>query len=63
MRYNPETERGITLEEINQQCWAAVERGRQNDGLLHFEEPALVWDCQNGGWIAGYKPCALAVPF
>jgi hypothetical protein len=63
MRYNPETERGITLDDINAQCWAAVENARKNDGLLHFEEPTLVWDCSNGGWVAGSKPVALPVPF
>ena len=47
MRYNPETERGITLEQISHSCWRAVD---------HLTTPRAavqtrVWDCANGGWI------------
>ena len=42
MRYNPDTERGILLENID--C-SIPEAPRL------CAEPAEVWDCQNGGWI------------
>jgi hypothetical protein len=48
MRYNPETERGILLDEVNRQCWQAVERRQsENPQPIGF---ARVWDCRNGGW-------------
>ena len=48
MRYNPETERGILLDEINRQCWQAVDQRRSHKPIL--PSPARVWDCQVGGW-------------
>jgi len=48
MRYNPETERGILLNDVNRQCWQAVDQRRnENPTLITL---ARVWDCRNGGW-------------
>ena len=59
MRYNPETERGITLDQINEQCWGAVARSAGPT------EPALcrVWDCTNGrGWITTVQSVPIGRP-
>lgn len=58
MRYNPETERGITLEKINQQCWAAVE----SLGEPTAYAPAKVWSCGTGGWITTLQPVPAGRP-
>jgi len=48
MRYNRETERGIQLEEINRQCWSAVNSRPQQQSAE--PAPTKVWDCFAGGW-------------
>lgn len=52
MRYNPDTERGLSLEAINLECWEAVNRSLWDPSRTHLQPTiARVWDCQNGGWI------------
>lgn len=51
MRYNPETERGLTLEQISHSCWQAVD----HLPLRLVPTPDRVWDCQRGGWIETRK--------
>jgi hypothetical protein len=58
MRYNPETERGITLEQISQQCWAAVTNNQPELTAI----PARVWDCRNGGWIQTLQTTPIGRP-
>ena len=48
MRYNYETERGIQLDEINRQCWNAVNSRPQQQPAE--PAPTKVWDCFAGGW-------------
>lgn len=46
MRFNPDTERALNLEEIATQCKNAVISAAPS------EQPAMKyqWDCQLGGW-------------
>ena len=45
MRFNPETERGLTIEGIAEQCRQAISR------IPSSTRPhAQVWDCQAGRW-------------
>ena len=45
MRYNPDTERGILIEDIAAQCRQAIL------GSTPTPSHDRVWDCQNGNWI------------
>ena len=45
MRYNPDTERGIQIDDIAAQCRPAATTA------VLYPEPKQVWDCQNGRWI------------
>ena len=58
MRYNPETERGITLDQINAECWNAVAHHPR------AVEPVIrqVWDCTNGGWITTVQSVPIGRP-
>ena len=48
MRYNPRTDRALNIEEINRQCWSAVEKQQaENPAPINF---ARVWNCGQGGW-------------
>ena len=47
MRFIPETERGITLEQVNADCWNAVNSRPQTAPAA----PARVWNCKTGGWV------------
>lgn len=42
MRYNPDTERGLTLDKIDTSV---------PDAANLYPQPSEVWDCQNGHWI------------
>ena len=42
MRYNPDTERGIKIEDFDTP-WQPT--------AVTYPEPERVWDCQNGHWI------------
>jgi len=51
MRYIRDTERGVRLDEINRQCWAAVNASQQQQQQQPTEPaPTKVWDCFAGGW-------------
>lgn len=62
MRYNPDTERGINLDDIAAQCRGAIlrpynHRIEDKDAPVRYNHriqsgPTRVWDCTNGqGWI------------
>ena len=56
MRYNPDTERGIRLEDVGQPIGKVSATGL-------YPQPKEVWDCANGNWIDNplYEAGVLAV--
>lgn len=49
MRFNKDTERGICIDEIAEQCRTAVATATP---VREFQVqlPKVLWDCRNGGW-------------
>ena len=50
MRYNPDTERGISLDAIAEQCRNAILRDQPTPNSALIAVPTRAWDCQRGGW-------------
>ena len=47
MRYNPETERGITFDALVEESRSIINNIAREE-VLQWRQ---VWDCHNGGWV------------